>query len=162
MRSAYRALLWLALMTLGAAVVLVSMQVILRYGFNRPQAWAEEVGRYLFVWSVYLGSVIALIKSSHIRVNVVVEWLGPKAETASEWLNWFIGVLSFIFVTVAGYRLAYINIDSNFYTLPALPRVIFYLAVPVAFTLMTLILLLPRKLRAMLANAAGDPERLAE
>ena len=57
---------------LAAVVMLMATQVFLRFGFNAPQAWAEEVDRYLFVWSVYLGSIIALTKGTHIRVLFVV------------------------------------------------------------------------------------------
>ena len=64
-----RIIKFLAALVLGAAVVLVSMQVFLRYVFNAPQAWAEEVGRYLFVWSVFLGAAVALAEDRHIRIK---------------------------------------------------------------------------------------------
>ena len=62
---------------------LMATQVILRFGFSAPQAWAEEVDRYLFVWSAYLGTVVAWLKGTHIRVTFVVELLGDRAEALS-------------------------------------------------------------------------------
>jgi TRAP-type C4-dicarboxylate transport system permease small subunit len=136
---------WLASLTLGAAVALVSMQVILRFGFNMPQAWAEEVGRYLFVWAVYLGAIIALANNTHIRVTILTELLGPRMEAFSQRLNWIVSVLAFAFITYFGFQLAYTNRATRFYTLPDMPRVLFFLAVPVCFAIMTIYLLWPKR-----------------
>jgi TRAP-type C4-dicarboxylate transport system permease small subunit len=146
-KVAFRVLNTIAWLALGAAVVLVSAQVILRFGFNRPQAWAEEVGRYLFVWSVYLGAIIALVKKTHIRLDLITEKLGRPAETLSVWLNRTIGLISFSFVAYFGYQLAYANRATQFYTLAGFPRIVFYLAVPICFSIMVLILLLPSAVR---------------
>lgn len=136
---------WLASLMLGAAVALVSMQVILRFGFNMPQAWAEEVGRYLFVWSVYLGTIVALTNNTHIRVTILTELFGPRMEALSQRLNWVVSVLAFAFISYNGFHLAYINRATRFYTLPDMPRILFFLAVPVCFAIMTIYLLWPKR-----------------
>jgi TRAP-type C4-dicarboxylate transport system permease small subunit len=125
-----------ASVVLGAAVVLVSIQVFLRYVFNAPQAWAEEVGRYLFVWSVFLGSAAALAEDRHIRITVLIERWGSKGERISRWLCRISGLFCFAFVAYYGFVIAYTNRAVQFYTLPSFPRVIFYLSVPVCMTLM--------------------------
>ena len=89
---------------LACAVVLMSAQVILRFGFNAHQAWAEEVDRYLFIWSVYLGATIALMRGTHIRVLFIVDRFGPKGEMVSQWLTRVIGIAAFAFT--AYYRLS--------------------------------------------------------
>jgi len=130
---------------LAAVVLLMAAQVILRFGFNAPQAWAEEVDRYLFVWSVYLGSIIATAKGTHIRVLFVVEWGGPKFAKASEQIGRVVNILSFSLVAYYGFGLAWDNRNSSFYTLDFMPQVIFYLSVPVCMTIMALYLLVPRR-----------------
>ncbi len=130
---------------LAAVVILMATQVILRFGFNAPKAWAEEVDRYLFVWSVYLGSIIAMTKGTHIRVLFVVEWGGPRFEKASQRIGRIISILSFALVAYYGYGLAWDNRNSTFYTLDFMPQVIFYLSVPVCMTIMVLYLLAPRR-----------------
>ena len=37
----------------------VFVQVVLRYVFDRPLVWSDELARYLFVWCAFLGWVIA-------------------------------------------------------------------------------------------------------
>ena len=125
---------------LACAVVLMSAQVILRFGFNSPKAWAEEVDRYLFIWSVYLGATVALMRGSHIRVTFAVDRFGATGETVSLWLGRIIGIAAFAFTAYHGYALAWVNRSSPFYTIQWAPQILFYLAAPVGLTLMTLVL----------------------
>ncbi len=126
---------------LGIAVLLVTVQVFLRFVFNAPLAWVEEVGRYLFVWSVFLGAAAALVEDKHIRITVLIDRFGPKAEFFSRMLGHLLGLGSFSFVAYYGYKIAFSNWSTGFYTIPELPRIIFYLAVPVSMTIMVIYLL---------------------
>lgn len=124
----------IASLCLACAVVLMATQVVLRFGFSAPQAWAEEVDRYLFVWSAYLGTIVAWLKGTHIRVTFVVELLGDRAEALSLALTRVLGLVCFIFVAYYGYQLAWVNRSASFYTISFMPQVIFYLSVPVCLS----------------------------
>ncbi|MCY4541815.1 MAG: TRAP transporter small permease [Rhodobacteraceae bacterium] len=126
---------------LACAVVLMAAQVFLRFGFNRPQAWAEEVDRYLFIWSVYLGALVALQRGSHIRVTFVIDAMGSAGATLSKWLTRICALGAFAFTAWHGYGLALVNLESEFYTIPGMPQILFYLAAPVGLTLMCLVLI---------------------
>ncbi len=52
-------------------VGVIFVQVICRYVLFIPTAWAEELARYLFVWTSYLGSAYALNEGGHIEVDIV-------------------------------------------------------------------------------------------
>jgi TRAP-type C4-dicarboxylate transport system permease small subunit len=72
---------WLETFTcllLLAMVVLVSMQVILRYIFGTGIIWAEEFVRYAYVWLIFFGSVIAIRQNAHIGLDLVTEKLPFK------------------------------------------------------------------------------------
>lgn len=128
----------LASFCLACAVVLMAVQVVLRFGFNAPQAWAEEVDRYLFVWSVYLGTIVAWMRGTHIRVTFVIDFLGPRAEAVSRALTQFLGLTCFAYAAYFGYQLAWKNRFSEFYTISFMPQVLFYLSVPVCLTFLAL------------------------
>jgi len=136
-----RAFQFTAALLLGIDVVLVSTQVILRYVFNNPQAWAEEVGRYVFVWVIFIGALLATARDSHIRVTVLTERFGSAGVRFSRALSWLLAVPTFSYVAYLGYQLAWRNRFTTFYTIEGAPRVVFFLAVPVGFTLMVLVLL---------------------
>ena len=46
--------------TLAICVILVNCNVIMRYFFNNPIRWSEEVVTSLFVWTVFIGSAAPL------------------------------------------------------------------------------------------------------
>ena len=64
--------------TLSIFVVLVNANVIMRYFFNNPIRWAEEVVTSLFVWTVFIGSAYAYRKHSHLGVDILVNLMPPK------------------------------------------------------------------------------------
>jgi TRAP-type C4-dicarboxylate transport system permease small subunit len=48
-----RAAWWVIAIVMAAMTLVVSVQVLLRYGFNSSLDWADDVGRLLFVASVF-------------------------------------------------------------------------------------------------------------
>jgi TRAP-type transport system small permease protein len=70
-----RSLEWLLICILGLMVVLVFGNVVLRYGFNSGITFSEEVSRFLFVWMVFLGSVLMLRDNGHLGVHTVTKML---------------------------------------------------------------------------------------
>jgi TRAP-type C4-dicarboxylate transport system permease small subunit len=133
----------LASLMLAVAVVLMSFQIFLRFVFNAPLTWTEEVGRYLFVWSVYLGSAVAVAKKAHIRVTILIDLGGPKLEKISQILDTICCIIAFSFVAYFGSKLAYANLNARFYTLEFMPLILFYLSVPIGMFLSLMFLLWP-------------------
>jgi C4-dicarboxylate transporter DctQ subunit len=121
---------------LVATVALTFTQVVLRFVFNNPQAWAEEVSRYLFVWIVFIGAAVAVAHDVHIRIDVFVKWLGPRAQWGLRLFFCVVELICFAFVLYAGLVVSWRNRGSEFYTIPGLPQVLFYLAIPVSAVLM--------------------------
>ncbi|MBD3305079.1 TRAP transporter small permease subunit [candidate division KSB3 bacterium] len=63
----------LGFICLFAIVVFIFLQVVSRYGFNKPLVWVEELSTYCFIWAVFLGTAYALIKGRHIRVTTLID-----------------------------------------------------------------------------------------
>ena len=67
------------------AILLVAMSgivfgnVICRYFLEASLAWYEEVSRFLLIWIVFLGAVIALIKGDHLSIELLSLVLSPRA-----------------------------------------------------------------------------------
>jgi TRAP-type C4-dicarboxylate transport system permease small subunit len=58
-------------------VLLVFGNVILRYAFNSGITVAEELSRWLFVWMIFLGSLVALKERAHMGLDSLVKRLPP-------------------------------------------------------------------------------------
>ena len=57
---------------LAVMVVLVFGNVVLRYGFNSGITISEELSRWLFVWMIFLGAIIAMREHGHLGVDSLV------------------------------------------------------------------------------------------
>lgn len=67
---------------LGAMVLLVFGNVVLRYAFNSGIAVSEEMARWLFVWLTFLGAIVAIKEHGHLGTDMLVARLpvwGKKA-----------------------------------------------------------------------------------
>lgn len=128
---------------LTASVVVMAVQVGLRLFLNAPLSWPEEVVRYSFVWVVYLGSVVAVSRDTHIRVLAMIEPFGPRVRLFSDVLSWLVNVFCFGFLLYWGADLAWKYKDSEFYTLPGWSQLWFYLALPVPMALSLAFLFIP-------------------
>lgn len=74
-RMALQALRYLMVACLGLMVVLVFGNVVLRYGFNSGIGISEEMARYLFVWLIFIGAVVAMYDHGHLGVDTLVSRL---------------------------------------------------------------------------------------
>ena len=66
--------------TLTLCVILVNLNVIMRYILNAPLQWSEEVVTSLFVWTVFIGSAYAYRKHSHLGVDIVVNMMHGRTK----------------------------------------------------------------------------------
>ena len=64
-------------LALIASLALVFYSVLLRYLFNRPQPWIDELAGYLLVATVMLAAAEALRRDEHIAVDLMTAKLGP-------------------------------------------------------------------------------------
>ena len=67
------------------ALLLVAMSgivfgnVVSRYFLNTTLGWYEEVSRFLLIWIVFLGAVIALVRGDHLGIDLLALALPPRA-----------------------------------------------------------------------------------
>jgi tripartite ATP-independent transporter DctM subunit len=61
-------------------VMLLFSGVVARYVFSYPVSWIDEVTSIAFIWVAMLGSVLAVDRSEHLRLNVFVEMLPDRLQ----------------------------------------------------------------------------------
>lgn len=70
----------LCALLMGAMVVLVFGNVVLRYFFNTSWLVSEEMSRWMFVWMVFMGAVAVMRERGHMGTDMVVVRLPPWAQ----------------------------------------------------------------------------------
>lgn len=95
----------LGLMMFGM-FVLVFTNIITRYFFSYSINWAEELARYLMVWTAFLGIGLGMREGRHVAIEVLHDYLPKRVRPL---LRAFVGLIIIAFmVSLAyiGYRYA--------------------------------------------------------
>lgn len=95
----HRILTYLLMLSVAILVVPVTLQIFSRFTDLIPHyIWTEEMARFLFIWTVMIGAIVAVRESLHFEVDV---WprVSPRAEAAVKLIA-KLGVLIFALVFV--------------------------------------------------------------
>lgn len=66
---------------MAALIVPVFMQVLARYtGIIPTYLWTEELAKFIFIWIVMLGSMIAVWEGTHFDVRVMADAKSPAGK----------------------------------------------------------------------------------
>ena len=66
---------WIVAAVLAAMVLMVFVNSVLRYVAHTNIVQFEELSRYLFVWTAFLGAIIGYVEGKHVGVDIVVNSL---------------------------------------------------------------------------------------
>ena len=135
-----RAVLVLVQIGFFSLALMVSYEVLGRYIFHAPTAWAEETGRLVLIWCICLGVGPIYASGKMVSMDFFTDEMAERRRMGSAWLlTAAIGVLCFA-VVIPGWDLA-----AQSYQLGArtsemlhLPEVLFQASVPAGFALLGL------------------------
>ena len=90
---------FLAGLLLVGAVLIVSLEICMRYFFRRPQVWTVEVCEYILFILAFLGAPWLLKKGGHVSVDIVIERLNTKARRYLNLVSCCIGIFISALIT---------------------------------------------------------------
>ena len=94
--------------------VMLSAQVIMRFGFGLGYSWIEEITRMLFIWVIFLGAVAAMRRNLHIRVEAGLLLFPPRLRALAGWIGDLALFAFCLAMTWTGIELAASTLDANF------------------------------------------------
>ena len=96
----HKLLTWLLVATVAILIVPVTMQIVSRFtGLIPSYIWTEELSRFLFIWMVMIGAMVALREGTHFEVDVWPD-LSPRS---AAWLRIVSMLLVLLFALVFVY-----------------------------------------------------------
>lgn len=119
----------LSLVTIASTSFITILQVVMRYGFNHPLTWPEEVSTLLLVWMTFAGASIMVKKRQHIEIDFFVNLFPKKWQNVVDLLNYFLMFCFSIVAAYGGYKLQFfqsrhysvaLHIPKNYFSLPVL------------------------------------------
>ena len=127
---------WLLLTFYVMLVVTMAVEVIRRELFAYSSIWGEEIVRYSFIYLAWIGAAAAVKERAHIRIDVVMHYLGPRAKAL---LYIFGDLVMFVVAVIALYwSLETVHVSAKFGSVShglRISMVWFLMAVPAGFAL---------------------------
>lgn len=94
----------LLIIFMSVMFALVFLNVVTRYVFDFSLNWAEELSRYLMIWTAYLGMGIAMLENRHVAIDMLQDRLPAGARKALRAVNGAILIASIAALTYLGFR----------------------------------------------------------
>lgn len=128
---------WLLLVFYVMLVITMAIEVLRREIFSYSSIWGEEIVRYSFIYLAWIGAAAAVKERAHIRIDVIMHYLGPRAKAL---LYIFGDIVMFGVAIIALYwSMETVHISWKFGSVThglRISNVWFLMAVPVGFALM--------------------------
>jgi TRAP-type C4-dicarboxylate transport system permease small subunit len=93
-------------------VVVGLMQIIFRYGLKTSLAWSDELLRYLFFWSTFIGVPLGLLSGSHAAIDLIPNKLKGRTKFIYNTFIKFVMLCAFGFFTYYGLNYAILNLSQ--------------------------------------------------
>jgi tripartite ATP-independent transporter DctM subunit len=93
----------IAALLVVAEIVILAAGVFWRYVLDNPLVWGDELAGILFLWLISLGATIALRRSDHMRMTLVVALLPPGLQRFLARLAALVVVLFTLVVIIPGF-----------------------------------------------------------
>jgi C4-dicarboxylate transporter DctQ subunit len=123
----------------GVMTFTVTYAVVLRYAFNRPVGWSEEISTYLMIWAAFLGAAYALKEDAHIGVDLLLSRLPERIKPYFFLFHCVIGLVFCSILFYKGVELVQFSINLNNRSIAIdFPLFIPQLAVPVGSAMLML------------------------
>lgn len=122
----------LACICLAFQLIIISVNVILRYGFSSGISWMEEISKDVLMTAfTFLSMAIGVKLDLHINVNLI-------PNRAPQWITTVLLKLKYLVLIVIGFVLLYygilliIGIKARIASIPILPASLQFIMIPLA------------------------------
>jgi TRAP-type C4-dicarboxylate transport system permease small subunit len=148
---------WALLVFYVMLVLTMAIEVLRREVFSYSSIWGEEIVRYSFIYLAWIGAAAAVRERAHIRIDVVMHYLGPRAKA----LLYIFGDLVMLAVAIGALIWSFETVQVSFKFGSVshglrISMVWFLMAVPVGFSLM-IVRLIQSLLRDFRSLRDGSP-----
>jgi C4-dicarboxylate transporter, DctQ subunit len=128
---------WALLAFYVMLVLTMSVEVLRREVFAYSSIWGEEIVRYSFIYLVWIGAAAAVKERAHIRIDVIMHYLGPRPKA----LLYIFGDLVMLAVAIGALIWSFetVEVSWKFGSVShglRVSMVWFFMAVPIGFGLM--------------------------
>ena len=123
-------ILKIAMVMLLAMVVIVFLNVVLRYGFKSGIHWAEEISLVIVIWFTFISMALGVKENLHINISVLPSKLPKKFFLILDVVKDLLEILIGVILVIYGWRLT-LNGARSFLPATQIPNSINYIVLPI-------------------------------
>lgn len=91
--------------SLIATVIIIFLQVVMRYVFKSSLSWSEELARYIFLYQIWVGASYAVKRSSHLRIEILKSKFSPRNQLVFDSFAMLIWLVFVVFLASKSFEL---------------------------------------------------------
>lgn len=120
-------------------LIVVLMQIFMRFVMNDSLAWSEELARFCFIWIVFIGVSYGVKHQRHIKVDLLLVFCKAKGKLFFDLLSNLLFLGFGLLILVYGLKISFLFLELN-QTSPGLkvPMGLVYMAAPIGMGLASL------------------------
>jgi len=126
-----------SILFIGIAFI-ICLEVILRYIFNSPTIWVEEMSRFLQIWATYLALTFSFHHNNLIRITFVYDRLNENAKKILDIISFVTIIIFSLIVVYYGWLITAdsFKLGRTSATMIAIPKVLTEISIPLCFGLL--------------------------
>ena len=137
--------------TLALMSAIIVAQVFFRYVLNNSLSWSEELARYLFIWTIYIGISYGVKMDKHVAVDAVYSYMPKGVKKYYAMIAYALFLLFAVAIVYYGVTVVGMQISSQVSPAMGLPMQYVYVA-PVVGMVLTVIRLVQKIIEAAKAE----------
>ncbi|HWJ02843.1 MAG TPA: TRAP transporter small permease [Verrucomicrobiae bacterium] len=98
---------------LVTGVTIIFYGVMMRYVFNSPKSWVDEISQYLIIWGTLIGTSVALRDDHHIKVDMLFDRFPLRVQYFVTLFAHVVGTVFSIFIAYNGMKLVQFTLNTG-------------------------------------------------
>jgi len=117
----------------------VCLDVLLRFFLHKPMQWVIEIAEYILVYMTFLGAAWVLRVDGHVRMDMVLEHLKPRARALLNGITFLGSGIMCAVLTWYGVEVSWekFRLGLRFSSMMGFPMGPIYAVIPLGFFLLT-------------------------
>ena len=101
-------------------LICVGLQILFRYVMKISVPWTEEGARYIFIWMVFLGSVVTFANDQNVRLTMLSGKFSPKTEVIIDIFGYLVVIIFCAIFFRGSIQMAQLNWQLPSLTMPGI------------------------------------------
>ncbi len=121
---------WIMALLIFLMMADIFAAVLSRYVFRSSLSFAEELGRYIFVWITFLGMARCIASDKHVALDLISHALSGEAKKKWQIATYVISIVFFVALTYGGIMLVQVGMKQKSPTM-RIPMNYLYIVIPI-------------------------------